>query len=42
MISIATPTMGAVFTIFVILALLVDLLMLKSTGPHKVTTREAL
>jgi len=42
MISIATPTMWAVFTIFVILALLVDLLMLKSTGPHKVTTREAL
>jgi tellurite resistance protein TerC len=34
--------MWAVFTIFVILALLVDLLMLKTTGPHKVTTREAL
>lgn len=42
MISIATPMMWAVFTIFVILALLVDLLMLKSSGPHKVTTREAL
>jgi tellurite resistance protein TerC len=42
MVSIATPTMWAVFTIFVILALLVDLLMLKSSGPHKVTTREAL
>jgi tellurite resistance protein TerC len=42
MTSIATPTMWAVFTIFVILALLVDLLMLKSSGPHKVTTREAL
>ncbi|MBP7982034.1 MAG: hypothetical protein KAY90_03475, partial [Arenimonas sp.] len=42
MISIATPMMWAVFTVFVILALLVDLLMLKSSGPHKVTTREAL
>jgi len=42
MVSIATPMMWAVFTIFVILALLVDLLMLKSSGPHKVTTREAL
>ena len=42
MTSIATPTMWAVFTIFVILALLVDLLMLKSSGPHKVTTREAM
>ena len=42
MTSIATPAMWAVFTLFVILALLVDLLMLKSSGPHKVTTREAL
>ena len=42
MTSIATPTMWAVFTLFVILALLVDLLVLKSSGPHKVSTREAL
>jgi tellurite resistance protein TerC len=42
MISIATPTMWAVFTIFVILALLVDLLVLKANGPHKVSTKEAL
>ncbi len=42
MTSIATPTMWAVFTVFVVLALIVDLLMLKSSGPHKVSTREAL
>ncbi len=42
MISIATPTMWGIFIIFVIIALAVDLLMLKSSGPHKVTTREAL
>ena len=42
MISIATPTMWAVFTLFVILALLVDLLVLKANGPHKVSTKEAL
>lgn len=42
MISIATPSMWAAFVLFVIIALAVDLLMLKSSGPHKVTTREAL
>lgn len=42
MISIATPTMWVVFTLFVILALIVDLLVLKANGPHKVSTREAL
>jgi len=42
MISIATPMMWTLFTVFVVLALVVDLLMLKSTGPHKVTTKEAL
>jgi tellurite resistance protein TerC len=42
MISIATPTMWAVFTLFVILALIVDLLVLKANGPHKVSTKEAL
>jgi tellurite resistance protein TerC len=42
MTSIATPMMWTAFAIFVILALLVDLLMLRSSGPHKVTTREAL
>jgi tellurite resistance protein TerC len=34
--------MWAVFSLFVIIALAVDLLVLKSSGPHKVTTREAL
>jgi tellurite resistance protein TerC len=42
MISIATPAMWGIFIVFVIIALAVDLLMLKSSGPHKVTTREAL
>ena len=42
MLSIATPTMWAVFTVFVIIALAVDLLVLKANGPHKVSTREAL
>ena len=42
MVSIATPTMWAVFTVFVIIALAVDLLVLKANGPHKVSTREAL
>ncbi|MFM6987143.1 MAG: TerC family protein [Arenimonas sp.] len=42
MLSIATPTMWAVFIVFVIIALAVDLLMLKANGPHKVSTREAL
>lgn len=40
--TVATPLMWAIFSIFVIIALAVDLLMLKSSGPHKVTTREAL
>lgn len=34
--------MWAVFTLFVALALVVDLLVLKSNGPHKVSNREAL
>jgi tellurite resistance protein TerC len=42
MISIATPMMWTLFATFVVLALVVDLLMLRSSGPHKVTTREAL
>ena len=42
MISIATPMMWTLFTVFIVLALAVDLLMLRSTGPHKVTTKEAL
>ncbi len=42
MLSIATPTMWAVFIVFVIIALAVDLLVLKANGPHKVSTREAL
>jgi len=42
MISIATPTMWVIFTLFVVLALIVDLLVLKANGPHKVSTREAL
>ena len=42
MISIATPMMWILFAIFVVLALIVDLLMLKSSGPHRVTNREAL
>lgn len=40
--SIATPGMWAIFSLFVIVALAVDLLVLKSSGPHKVSTREAL
>lgn len=42
MLSIATPTMWAVFIVFVIIALAVDLMVLKANGPHKVSTREAL
>ncbi len=42
MTTIATPMMWTLFAIFVVLALIVDLLMLRSSGPHKVTTREAL
>ena len=42
MTSIATPMMWVIFTLFVIAALTVDLLVLRSSGPHKVSTREAL
>ncbi|MBP7370609.1 MAG: TerC family protein, partial [Arenimonas sp.] len=40
--TVATPLMWAIFSIFVLIALAVDLLMLKSSGPHKVSSREAL
>ncbi|MFY2763986.1 TerC family protein [Arenimonas sp. MALMAid1274] len=40
--TIATPLMWAVFTAFVVVALLVDLVVLRQNGPHKVSTREAL
>jgi tellurite resistance protein TerC len=40
--TIATPFMWAVFTAFVVAALVVDLLVLRQNGPHKVGTREAL
>ncbi len=40
--TIGTPTLWAAFAAFVVLALLVDLLLLRSNGPHKVSTREAL
>ena len=40
--SIGTPTLWAAFAAFVVVALLVDLLLLRSNGPHKVSTREAL
>ena len=40
--TIATPLMWAVFTAFVVIALVVDLLVLRQNGPHKVSTREAL
>lgn len=40
--TIATPLMWAIFTAFVIAALVVDLLVLRQNGPHKVSTREAL
>lgn len=40
--TIATPLMWTAFTVFVIAALLVDLLVLRQNGPHKVSTREAL
>jgi tellurite resistance protein TerC len=39
--TIATPMMWAVFAAFVIAALIVDLLVLRQNGPHKVSTREA-
>jgi len=40
--TIATPWMWAVFTLVVIAALAVDLFMMRSKGPHKVGTGEAL
>ena len=40
--TIATPWMWAVFAAFVTAALIVDLLVLRQNGPHKVSTREAL
>jgi len=40
--TIANPLMWTVFTVFVLVALAVDLLVLRQSGPHKVTTREAL
>lgn len=40
--TIATPLMWVVFAAFVIAALIVDLLVLRQNGPHKVSTREAL
>ena len=40
--SIGTPIMWAAFAAFVVLALIVDLLVIRSNGPHKVGNREAL
>ena len=40
--TIGTPLMWAAFTVIVAVALAVDLLMMRSKGPHKVETREAL
>jgi tellurite resistance protein TerC len=40
--TIATPLMWTVFTVFVLIALAVDLLVMRSNGPHKVSSREAL
>ncbi|MCX7556141.1 TerC family protein [Xanthomonadaceae bacterium JHOS43] len=40
--TIGTPLMWVAFTILVLVALAVDLLMMRSKGPHKVETREAL
>lgn len=40
--SIGTPIMWAAFAAFVILALIVDLLVIRSHGPHKVGNGEAL
>lgn len=40
--TIGTPIMWAAFAAFVILALVADLLLMRSTGPHKVGNREAL
>ena len=40
--TIGTPVLWAAFTAFVILALAVDLLVMRSKGPHKIGNREAL
>ena len=40
--SIATPLLWTGFAVFVLLALAVDLLVMRSSGPHKVGNREAL
>ena len=40
--TIATPLMWTVFTVFVIAALAVDLLVMRNSGPHRVSSREAL
>ena len=40
--SVGTPGMWAAFTALVIVAVIVDLLVLRSNGPHKVSAREAL
>lgn len=40
--TIATPTMWLAFAGFIVIALAVDLLVLRQNGPHKVSTREAL
>jgi tellurite resistance protein TerC len=40
--TIATPWMWAGFALFVLAALAVDLRLMKNSGPHAVTTREAL
>jgi tellurite resistance protein TerC len=39
--TIGTPMMWSVFAVLVIAALVVDLLVLKQNGPHKVSMREA-
>jgi tellurite resistance protein TerC len=40
--TIGTPWMWAAFAAFVVIALVVDLYVLRASGPHRVTTREAL
>ena len=40
--SIGTPGMWAVFLVLVVVAVIVDLLVLRQNGPHKVSAREAL
>lgn len=40
--TIATPFMWTVFAVFVVAALAVDLLVMRSNGPHRVSSREAL